>query len=47
MPDLRILPRTTMRGASSKRKKDSGFPFDLAQGGEPVEPRIKPGMTKQ
>jgi hypothetical protein len=23
----------------------SGFPFDFAQGGEPVEPRVSPGMT--
>jgi hypothetical protein len=23
----------------------SSFPFDFAQGGEPVEPWIKPGMT--
>ena len=27
-------------------RKCAGFPFDLAQGGEPVEPRVKPGMTK-
>jgi hypothetical protein len=26
--------------------KRTGFPFDVAQGGEPVEPRVKPGMTK-
>jgi hypothetical protein len=25
--------------------KSTGFPFDCAQGGEPVEPRVKPGMT--
>jgi len=25
---------------------NSGFSFDFAQGGEPVEPRVKPGMTK-
>jgi hypothetical protein len=25
--------------------KKNGFPFDVAQGGEPVEPRVKPGMT--
>ena len=24
----------------------NGFPFEFAQGGEPVEPRVKPGMTK-
>jgi hypothetical protein len=36
MRDLRILPRTTMRAASScvSSYKDSGF-------------RVKPGMTKQ
>jgi hypothetical protein len=48
MPDLRILPRTTMRGASSQVSvwTETGFPFDFAQGGEPVEPRVKPGMTR-
>ena len=25
----------------------TGLPFDCAQGGEPVEPRVKPGMTKR
>ena len=25
--------------------KSNGFPFDFAQGGEPVEPRVRPGMT--
>jgi hypothetical protein len=28
-------------------EENTGFPFDFAQGGEPVEPRVKPGMTKQ
>ena len=47
MLDSRILPRTKMRWASSTTKmlKNPGFPFDVAQGGEPVEPRVKPGMT--
>jgi hypothetical protein len=36
-------------GASSTKplEKNSGFPFDVAQGGEFIEPRVKPGMTKQ
>jgi hypothetical protein len=35
--------------ASSSKigNKRPGFPFDVAQGGERVEPRVKPGMTKQ
>jgi hypothetical protein len=35
------------RHPGSDNLKKPGFPFDAAQGGEPVEPRVKPGMTKK
>jgi hypothetical protein len=31
---------------SSNTLTSTGFPFECAQGGEPVEPRVKPGMTE-
>jgi hypothetical protein len=48
MLDSRILPNTKMRWASSSTKmlKKPGFPFDVTQCGEFIEPRVKPGMTK-
>jgi hypothetical protein len=50
--DLSIATQSVKTGSSTGIQKrnafnSAGFPFDCAQGGEPVEPRVKPGMTQQ
>jgi len=44
-PGTGVTPAADCRNYTVRCQE--GFPFDVAQGGEPVEPRIKPGMTKQ
>jgi hypothetical protein len=41
------MPDTIRHPGMKGSEKSNGFPFDFAQGGESVEPRIKSGMTKQ
>jgi hypothetical protein len=45
MPDL-IPAKDGIFDRHPECTEITGFPFDFAQGGEPVEPRVKPGMTK-
>jgi hypothetical protein len=41
-----VIPESAEGGyPESREKKLSGYPFDFAQGGEPVEPWISSGMT--
>jgi len=40
------MPGLTRHPVMKTLYKDTGFPFGYAQGGEHVEPRVKPGMTK-
>ena len=42
-----VIPEVAKRLSGIQgRRRFSGYPFDFAQGGEPVEPRVKPGMTR-